>query len=1253
MASPAAPKAKPGKTAAAPKRALQKKLAVGAANDRFEQEADRIASRVGSGTPAPHSPPPMISAVSAQRQAVIPTKGPEQKNDEPPKPPEKRAQRKAGPAAAPRPQATAKPAAKKSAPRAQRKAASPAKPAAPCPAARKPVAQRDPTPSGEGVVDLHGGEAPPMVEGAIQRMKGRPATGLDPGTRARVENAVGHDLSDVRVHKDSTAAGAADALGAKAFTVGRDVFFGAGQYNPATTGGQKLIAHEAAHTVQQRGGSAGAQRIQRAPASPAKPTTPAAKTKKLEGPDWSIDLTPTKEAPQGGTVHVPTLELPMLLGSLKGSANAIGPASASGALPIENQPFTRFPQVPRVDREDGAAFEKWVKAMRSTCSVKVMALLDTQLKAQTDCAPISNAAGKDVYVLKRKTVKSDTIDTLLVGTVEELSQADGVLRPMVRRATGAAFDYDADHILEDQLGGLDDATNMWLLDRSYNRSVGTKIKTRIDASIKSVLEKAAAEEKKQKDEKNVEIEGTLPPDIQHVKQKWTLIFNKVVDGKFDNATKDYWTRDDILKGAQLPLFAALTEPELVRQGFKYDPTQKPKRINVFPARDGGTAVQFVVSDDGQSLKNPFHFFRGISITGPVDYKPDALKSNGTALITIPVKYEKRKQKGDKNSPLISACGNVTVKHDTQLGFGGYVTRESITGMFKESDFGPLSPMSFPDVGISPEGELSASGQISATKALFPNLQVPIFLRGDDIGLSFPIPSDKLSLGPVSVTDAAIEMGVGGSGFFLQGSAAILVKDVGQGTISARVEKDDVLLSGDFALDMDFLDPAKISCVYSLAKDDFTATATLGVKKDALPGVDTGNVTVTITRSSVTVLGTLGLGGIMAGSTITIGYAPDTGLLIEGKDLPLAVAKLPGVNDAKLTVRAVRNPDTLAWAISGGGKASLSAGGATGALDILFDGTAVTFAGRVDVAKGPAKGWLQIIGTNRATDGEGKPIENGPVGDLHIWGKGEATVSFGKVLTGTAGIEYTPDGHVIVSGEIAMPPTYDLFPKKDLSPKDPLFHVAPPDFPIWGVKVGPVGFGIFAFVDASIRAEAFVGPGQLRDAKVHATLDLDKPEDAIVDGHAQFFVPSYAGLVLDVGGGVKAQVAVAFVKGRVGLYGKLGLGVDGSFDVDVHWNQADGFSVGAEAKVVARPKFELGVEASITAGVDVGLFDIDKTWGPWQKSLGSFGPDMQLSAAFPMAWSEKSGLDIDPGRVKIDRPQIDAKQIMKGAFDMLV
>ena len=91
---------------------------------------------------------------------------------------------------------------------------------------------------------------------------GRP---LDASTRSFFEPRFGTDFSHVRVHTDARAAESARSVNALAYTVGRDVVFGAGQYAPQTSSGKRLMAHELTHVVQQ--GGVGRKRIGRSNAS--------------------------------------------------------------------------------------------------------------------------------------------------------------------------------------------------------------------------------------------------------------------------------------------------------------------------------------------------------------------------------------------------------------------------------------------------------------------------------------------------------------------------------------------------------------------------------------------------------------------------------------------------------------------------------------------------------------------------------------------------------------------------------------------------------------------------------------------------------------------------------------------------------------------------------------------------------------------------------------------------------------------------
>lgn len=76
---------------------------------------------------------------------------------------------------------------------------------------------------------------------------------LPENLRRSLEDRASTSLSDIRIHTGPDSARAAEALGAEAYTVDRDIHFAAGQYNPDSASGQRLIAHEVTHAVQQRG----------------------------------------------------------------------------------------------------------------------------------------------------------------------------------------------------------------------------------------------------------------------------------------------------------------------------------------------------------------------------------------------------------------------------------------------------------------------------------------------------------------------------------------------------------------------------------------------------------------------------------------------------------------------------------------------------------------------------------------------------------------------------------------------------------------------------------------------------------------------------------------------------------------------------------------------------------------------------------------------------------------------------------------
>lgn len=107
---------------------------------------------------------------------------------------------------------------------------------------------------GDGI--LPGGTVHPQVVSAIASARGG-GHAVPTGIRDDVAARVGDPLDDVKIHTDANADQLSRSVAARAFTTGTDVFFAAGEYQPSSTGGRELIAHELTHVAQQRGASTG------------------------------------------------------------------------------------------------------------------------------------------------------------------------------------------------------------------------------------------------------------------------------------------------------------------------------------------------------------------------------------------------------------------------------------------------------------------------------------------------------------------------------------------------------------------------------------------------------------------------------------------------------------------------------------------------------------------------------------------------------------------------------------------------------------------------------------------------------------------------------------------------------------------------------------------------------------------------------------------------------------------------------------
>ncbi|WP_254565429.1 DUF4157 domain-containing protein [Oscillatoria sp. HE19RPO] len=253
---------------------LQPKLAIGAPDDKYEQEADSIARQVVKHISSPTSPDANGADAAVQRQ-LFPTPS----------------------------------------------------------IMRLTVQRREATETGEASSDL---------ESSISQAKGS-GTPLGEPIRRQMEGAFGADFSGVKVHTDNTADTLNRSLSARAFTTGNNIFFKQGEYNPESSGGQELLAHELTHVVQQKS----------SPSIQCKLTPEQIKHANRIRKARGLKLLPVEDVEQFNTVDEAI--------DLDSAANPQAANPISDAIPQDSQS--------QVDQNDGSA-ETILKELKSWDKVK-------------------------------------------------------------------------------------------------------------------------------------------------------------------------------------------------------------------------------------------------------------------------------------------------------------------------------------------------------------------------------------------------------------------------------------------------------------------------------------------------------------------------------------------------------------------------------------------------------------------------------------------------------------------------------------------------------------------------------------------------------------------------------------------------------------------------------------------------------------------------------------------------------------------
>jgi Domain of unknown function (DUF4157) len=1037
--------------------------------------------------------------------------------------------------------------------------------------------------------------APPVVNQVLSS----PGRALDTPTRSFMEPRFGRDFSGVVIHTDSRAAESARAVDAHAYTVGQHIVFDQGKYDPDSRGGQHLLAHELAHTVQQHGlqrssenlslvqtpeyrhlereadtvahslmsgaASPGAPALSRHPAQPL--LSRADKTEGEKARDWENPDPALKEAgvkkvsrpgdevePGTATFNMGTLPLPKEKGDVLSLWKPLADAKQLQAIVEgDSAPFVALKQ----DRPSPPRLRNiWLQ--------------------KVGWSP-DEARGK----WKDAALKSTATD----------DRAKAIWDPP--KVQGS--ECQVDHMVELQFGGSSDRENVQMLDGDDNMKAGGYLYNILRKKYGEVR-KTLDGDKKQKAIKTVimlfdGVEQPKPTAGPCAKvENWVRTHaNEAVSGESIKETKS---------GTPYPIYIGKFAPTslIVSGDFESNPKlAMPIRTSTVPEnKSAATLIPGFLLDTLH--RNPG---KG------KDTIDAALDTRVGTQLPITLKNEKDVTLN------VAADGKLTLpKKRPNLAF----------------HYPYLSDGVIEELEVAEDGSLSGKGTIKSSIPFLPQLHVKFDKESfalvaplDAKKLKPPIPGAKITEGEIGLQLAPQFKPYGMLAFELvTGPKKIL-----DGKIDVTGDAQGLVATGVVHVFLPGVDNAEGNIKYQSGEWSGGVKIESTQMQSKLKYVKSGSVVVGLSSKGVSAEGKVGL-DIPGTSGVDVSLLYEKHKWIFRGKGAFTPPKLKPVE-----IEIEYDGDH----ITGSAETGFEFHGLAGRLKVQYRDERFSGEGTINIKKGRAEGKLHI--KMRQEKGEPK-----------FSGEGEVTYKITDNLIGTAGIEVNEQEEVRLKGALQFPKPIHLFDpiKGDYK----IFEVGV-SIPIPGASIGPVGLN--ARIDGALSAGYQIGPGELRNAKIEAAFNpLEEKPDLDVLMGAQLYIGARAYVSGSISGSIEVSVGIASVSGGLTITATASLEGHVASEVKIHY-QKSRFEIDANFELLLALALTLALDAFVKAKAGVGPFSVE-TKKVWNLASFKFDTGMQLGMKLksPIHYaSDEPFKSPSLDDIQWIKPDIDPKKVLERAF----
>lgn len=1022
--------------------------------------------------------------------------------------------------------------------------------------------------------------------------------------RQEMEGKLHADFSRVSIHTSGDADALCKQLSARAFTVGNDVFFAAGEYAPTTEAGRKLLAHELTHVVQQQKGVS--RKIYRTngtsgshspppgvtPIEPEQSSGPFEFSK--EGKRYKYIATPSPKQ-----LHMPEVRIP----NFKRRHRALH------TVPVSREAHAR----PTDQRT------KWEDHFSPLMDSKV----EDKINEARRRGGVSDAGGEEIYFFKG----TRNPQLMLFGNRAQLKEK--AIFPFWD-ARQQVRSFQVDHCREDQLGGENDITNYELLDAGANGSSGSQISRQISNEISEAVSVFTSPYYR-----GVIGGGSarISANTSRIRDNYTIQFNLVRYDLGDVENSDrYWSTTQFNQGQHLNQFTALTDRELTRFG-------DPRRPLLYTSPNGGIGVRAPQSA-GQTVEIWPRVETSSALTVDANDENhatltvDAYKSSDNRSLQASysgLTFHFRPVPGMENAGTYKCWAldkRPTLTGARNMGSGGVFQSLRLPG---------LSPVRIDELDIDPARGFVGGGKLLPSIPILSDADIDLVIDGSDVRLQKTFDFEEIDIpAPFEIQQSSITAFMGSRGLGVDGLLKFGITNIGDGEIQASLSTEQgFALNGQFSFDERIFGEGTTAQVrMGYANEQWSMGGTITIPEGKVPGVTSATIDVNYSEGdgfSARGDATLDIPGVESG-TIEITQSEEAGFSIGGTFNLSPDA--PGIRGGSISVTLTERPDGTGYALSATGEAQPDIPGINSNLIVSYNDGAFTAEIEADYSRGMLSGRVNAGVTNRSVNEDGQTLSETaePDNPLIVYGGGSLSLQLAPWLQATAGVQFSPNGEITVTGEIGLPDELEIFARREINKS--IFNIA---------VQAPIFPGIVAEIGGGLSATAGIGPGVIDQLRLGVTYNPDHEEDTHITGDAHLNIPANAGLRLSVRAGIGLGITGASATGGLDIGGTLG--IEGAAEAGVHvdWTPATGLDIEAEVAVHAQPSFtfDIGGYVSVRA---LGFSVYDERW---EFASYTFGSDYRFGIRLPIHYREGEPFDISLDDVEFEVPDIDTNQLLRG------